>query len=133
MAAGAPNERIRCNAFSATPKAKTLDLFGRPANPALPPSADSKPEAFHLYSMRQAVEEGFILDVLQTYPTYSTVWKIAHLEGDAEEGDSKKARMKLARWGRLHPYSVSRQEAVRYQLTVKGSGQGNSGGNLRPS
>lgn len=68
MAAGAPNERIRGNAFSATPKAKPLDLFGRPANPGLPPSADNKPEAFHLYPMRQAIEEGFILDVLQTYP-----------------------------------------------------------------
>ncbi len=46
---------------------------------------------------------------------------------------NKKARTKLARWGRLHPYSVSRQETVRYQLTVKGSEQGNSGGKLRPS
>ncbi len=149
VAARAPNERISYYAFTATPKAKTLELFGRPANPALPASADNKPEAFHLYSMRQAIEEGFILDVLQNYTTYSTAWKIAHPDGDDEEVDSKKARMKLARWVRLHPYNISqkvevivehfranirhllggqakamvvtssRQEAVRYQLAVQ--------------
>jgi type I restriction enzyme R subunit len=45
------------------PKAKTLELFGRCPNPLLPPSAENKPEAYHVYSMRQAIEEGFILDV----------------------------------------------------------------------
>lgn len=144
-----PNERISYYAFTATPKAKTLELFGRVPDPTLPPSASNKPEAFHLYSMRQAIEEGFILDVLQNYTTYSTAWKIAHPDGDDEEVDSKKARMKLARWVRLHPYNIdkkveiivehfranirhllggqakamvvtsSRQEAVRYQLAVK--------------
>ncbi|ADJ27393.1 type I restriction endonuclease subunit R [Nitrosococcus watsonii] len=144
-----PNERISYYAFTATPKAKTLELFGRPPEPSVPPSADNKPEAFHLYSMRQAIEEGFILDVLQNYLSYSTAWKIAHPEGEDEEVDSKKARIKLARWVRLHPYNISqkvevivehfranirhllngqakamvvtsgRQEAVRYQLAVK--------------
>lgn len=144
-----PNERISYYAFTATPKAKTLELFGRVPNPTLPPSASNKPEAFHLYSMRQAIEEGFILDVLQNYTTYSTAWKIAHPNGEDDEVDSKKARVKLARWVRLHPYNIdkkveiivehfranilhllngqakamvvtsSRQEAVRYQLAVK--------------
>ncbi|WP_213661814.1 type I restriction endonuclease subunit R [Stutzerimonas stutzeri] len=144
-----PNERISYYAFTATPKAKTLELFGRVPDPTLPPSASNKPEAFHLYSMRQAIEEGFILDVLQNYTTYSTAWKIAHPDGEDDEVDSKKARMKLARWVRLHPYNIdkkveiivehfranirhllggqakamvvtsSRQEAVRYQLAVK--------------
>ncbi|APC14624.1 restriction endonuclease subunit R [Pseudomonas frederiksbergensis] len=144
-----PNERISYYAFTATPKAKTLELFGRPADPTLPTSSSNKPEAFHLYSMRQAIEEGFILDVLRNYTTYSTAWKIAHPEGADDEVDSKKARMKLARWVRLHPYNInqkvevivehfrtnirhllngqakamvvtsSRQEAVRYQLAVK--------------
>lgn len=144
-----PNERISYYAFTATPKAKTLELFGRVPDPMLPPSASNKPEAFHLYSMRQAIEEGFILDVLQNYTTYSTAWKIAHPDGEDDEVDSKKARMKLARWVRLHPYNIdkkveiivehfranilhllngqskamvvtsSRQEAVRYQLGVK--------------
>ncbi|WAE51809.1 type I restriction endonuclease subunit R [Stutzerimonas frequens] len=144
-----PNERISYYAFTATPKAKTLELFGRVPDPTQPPSASNKPEAFHLYSMRQAIEEGFILDVLQNYTTYSTAWKIAHPDGEDDEVDSKKARMKLARWVRLHPYNIdkkveiivehfranirhllggqakamvvtsSRQEAVRYQLAVK--------------
>ncbi|AMW85978.1 Type I restriction-modification system, restriction subunit R [Pseudomonas yamanorum] len=144
-----PNERISYYAFTATPKAKTLELFGRPADPALPTSAGNKPEAFHLYSMRQAIEEGFILDVLRNYTTYSTAWKIAHPDGEDDEVDSKKARIKLARWVRLHPYNISqkvevivehfranirgllngqakamvvtssRQEAVRYQLALK--------------
>lgn len=144
-----PNERISYYAFTATPKAKTLELFGRPADPTLPVSASNKPEAFHLYSMRQAIEEGFILDVLRNYTTYSTAWKIAHPDGEDDEVDSKKARIKLARWVRLHPYNISqkvevivehfranirgllggqakamvvtssRQEAVRYQLAVK--------------
>ncbi|WP_324731846.1 type I restriction endonuclease subunit R [Pseudomonas paeninsulae] len=144
-----PNERISYYAFTATPKAKTLELFGRPADPTLPASASNKPEAFHLYSMRQAIEEGFILDVLRNYTTYSTAWKIAHPDGEDDEVDSKKARIKLARWVRLHPYNISqkvevivehfranirgllngqakamvvtssRQEAVRYQLAVK--------------
>ncbi|SFB53944.1 type I restriction enzyme, R subunit [Azotobacter beijerinckii] len=149
VAARRPNERISYYAFTATPKAKTLELFGRPANPALSPGKDNKPEAFHLYSMRQAIEEGFILDVLQNYTTYGAAWKIAHPDGGDEEVDSKKARSKLARWVRLHPYNIgqkvevivehfrehirhlldgqakamvvtsSRQEAVRYQLAVK--------------
>src|SRR5690554_2605049 len=144
-----PNQRISYYAFTATPKAKTLELFGRVPDPSLPPSADNKPEPFHLYSMRQAIEEGFILDVLENYTTYSTAWKIAHPDGADEEVDSKKARIKLARWVRLHPYNInqrvevivehfranirhlldgqakamvvtsSRQEAVRYQLAMK--------------
>ncbi|EJM73374.1 type I restriction endonuclease subunit R [Pseudomonas sp. GM55] len=144
-----PNERISYYAFTATPKAKTLELFGRPADPMLPASSSNKPEAFHLYSMRQAIEEGFILDVLRNYTTYSTAWKIAHPNGEDDEVDSKKARIKLARWVRLHPYNISqkvevivehfranirnllngqakamvvtssRQEAVRYQLAVR--------------
>ncbi|WP_223453264.1 MULTISPECIES: type I restriction endonuclease subunit R [unclassified Pseudomonas] len=144
-----PNERISYYAFTATPKAKTLELFGRPVDPTLPASSSNKPEAFHLYSMRQAIEEGFILDVLRNYTTYSTAWKIAHPDGEDDEVDSKKARIKLARWVRLHPYNISqkvevivehfranirnllngqakamvvtssRQEAVRYQLAVR--------------
>jgi len=144
-----PNERISYYAFTATPKAKTLELFGRPADPTLPASSSNKPAAFHLYSMRQAIEEGFILDVLRNYTTYSTAWKIAHPDGEDDEVDSKKARIKLARWVRLHPYNItqkvevivehfranirnllngqakamvvtsSRQEAVRYQLAVR--------------
>ena len=54
-----PNERISYYAFTATPKAKTLELFGRPPDPTLPAGSSNKPEPFHLYSMRQAIEEGY--------------------------------------------------------------------------
>lgn len=110
-----PNDRISYYAFTATPKAKTLELFGRPPNPALPASADNKPEAFHLYSMRQAIEEGFILDVLLNYVTYSTAWKISHPAEETEEDtevDSKKARTKLARWVRLHPHNINQRVEI---------------------
>lgn len=148
VSARRPNDRISYYAFTATPKAKTLELFGRPPDPAMERSADNKPEAFHVYSMRQAIEEGFILDVLQNYTTYSTAWKLAHPDGVDDEVDTKKARTKLARWVKLHPYNTSqrveiivehfrdhvrhlldgqakamvvtgsRQEAVRYQLAM---------------
>ncbi|MGS2743919.1 type I restriction endonuclease subunit R [Halomonas sp. LS-001] len=144
-----PNERINYYAFTATPKAKTLELFGRMPDPSLPPSADNKPEPFHLYSMRQAIEEGFILDVLRNYVTYGTAWKLAHLDDEDPEVDAKKASRTLAKWVRLHPYNIaqrvevivehfranvrhlldgqakamvvtaSRQEAVRYQLAMR--------------
>ncbi|MCP4038084.1 MAG: type I restriction endonuclease subunit R, partial [bacterium] len=54
-------------AFTATPKSKTLELFGRLPNPEEPRSKTNKPRAFHVYSMRQAIEEQFILDVLKNY------------------------------------------------------------------
>lgn len=142
--------RISYYAFTATPKARTLELFGRPAAPTQPVSTENKPQAFHVYSMRQAIEEGFILDVLRNYTTYNMAWRIAHGDQEAdEEVDSKQARIKLARWVRLHPYNIgrkvqvivehfrstvrhlldgqakamvvtsSRQEAVRYQLAMK--------------
>lgn len=70
--------------------------------------------------------------MLLTYPTYSTGWRIAQLEG-VEEGISRKARMKLAAPGAPAALQLSRQEAVRCQLAVRGSDQGNCGGNRRPS
>ena len=115
-----PSEHISYYAFTATPKAKTLELFGRPANLALPPSKENPPEPFHVYSMRQAIEEGFILDVLLNYTTYSTAWKIANgsSEIDSEdpttdqEVDAKKARTKLARWVRLHPHNIRQKVEI---------------------
>lgn len=107
-----PSERISYYAFTATPKGKTLELFGRPEDPHEPLSDSNKPVAFHLYSMRQAIEEGFILDVLKNYTTYNTAWKIAHFEGDDDEVDSKRARIKLAKWVRLHPYNIAQRVEV---------------------
>jgi type I restriction enzyme, R subunit len=64
-------------AFTATPKSKTLELFGRRPNPALPAGPDNLPAPFHVYSMRQAIEEGFILDVLKNYTPYNLAFKLA--------------------------------------------------------
>ncbi|QJQ95436.1 MULTISPECIES: type I restriction endonuclease subunit R [Halomonadaceae] len=122
VAARQPSARISYYAFTATPKAKTLELFGRPPDPELPAGNDNKPEPFHLYSMRQAIEEGFILDVLKNYTTYGTAWKLAHPDGEDQEVESKKASRTLARWVRLHPYNISQRVEViveHYRENVK--------------
>jgi len=107
-----PSETISYYAFTATPKARTLELFGRPPDPNLPAGKENLPEPFHLYSMRQAIEEGFILDVLRRYTTYNTAWKLSHPHGDDTEVESRKASSKLARWVRLHPYNVSQRVEI---------------------
>lgn len=100
-------------AFTATPKTKTLELFGRLPNPELPPSRTNKPEAYHVYSMRQAIEEGFILDVLQNYTNYKVAYNLAmKIQGADEEVESKKAKVKLNQWVRLHDYNISQKVQV---------------------
>jgi type I restriction enzyme R subunit len=100
-------------AFTATPKPKTLELFGRLPNPALPPSRQNKPEAYHVYSMRQAIEEGFILDVLKNYTNYKVAYQLAQrIQAKDEEVDSKKATVKLNQWVRLHDYNIAQKVQV---------------------
>ncbi len=101
-------------AFTATPKAKTLELFGRLPNPDLPASADNLPAPFHVYSMRQAIEEGFILDVLQNYTPYQLAFKLAHdgKELDDKEVERSEALKGIMRWVRLHPYNISQKVQV---------------------
>lgn len=97
-------------AFTATPKAKTLELFGRRPNIDEPASDTNKPQPFHVYSMRQAIEEGFILDVLQNYTSYRVAYQLAHNNPDLDhEVDSKKAASKMAKWVRLHPYNIAQK------------------------
>ena len=97
-------------AFTATPKAKTLELFGRRPNLDEPASDTNKPLPFHVYSMRQAIEEGFILDVLQNYTSYRVAYQLAHENPDLDqEVDSKKAASKMAKWVRLHPYNIAQK------------------------
>ncbi|WP_083451899.1 type I restriction endonuclease subunit R [Photorhabdus heterorhabditis] len=98
-------------AFTATPKAKTLELFGRPPHPDMPLANDNKPKPFHLYSMRQAIEEGFILDVLKNYTSYGQAYKLA-LETEDKEVDSKKTKTKLNKWVRLHPHNIAQKAQV---------------------
>jgi type I restriction enzyme, R subunit len=94
-------------AFTATPKAKTLELFGRLPNPDQVPSLTNKPAAFHVYSMRQAIEEGFILDVLKNYTNYKVAYKLAlKIQEADQEVESKRARVKLNQWVRLHVHNI---------------------------
>ena len=101
-------------AFTATPKAKTLELFGTRPKPELPASAINVPAPFHVYSMRQAIEEGFILDVLQNYTPYKLAFKLAHegREIDEKEVERSEALKGIMRWVRLHPYNISQKVQV---------------------
>ena len=100
-------------AFTATPKTKTLELFGRLPNPDEASSKRNKPEAYHVYSMRQAIEEGFILDVLKNYTNYKVAYNLAmKIQGSDQEVESKKAKVKLNQWVRLHDYNISQKVQV---------------------
>jgi len=107
------NNNLSYFAFTATPKSKTLELFGRVPNPAEPPSKTNIPEAFHVYSMRQAIEEKFILDVLVNYTNYKVAYNLAlKIQGADEEVESKKAKVKLNQWVRLHDYNIAQKVQV---------------------
>ncbi|MDZ4203084.1 MAG: type I restriction endonuclease [Gallionella sp.] len=114
MAARANDAGITYVAFTATPKSKTLELFGRRPNPALPAGPDNLPAAFHVYSMRQAIEEGFILDVLKNYTPYNLAFKLASegREWDETEVERSAAMKGIMRWVRLHPYNISQKVQV---------------------
>ncbi len=100
-------------AFTATPKTKTLELFGRLPRPNEAPSKTNKPEAYHVYSMRQAIEEGFILDVLKNYTNYKVAYNLAmKIAASDQEVESKKAKVKLNQWVRLHDYNISQKVQV---------------------
>ena len=92
-------------AFTATPKYKTLEVFGTPG-------ADGKPQPFHLYSMRQAIDEGFILDVLQNYTTYKTYYRLIKSIEDDPKVDKRKAARALARFMSLHPHNIAQKTEV---------------------
>jgi type I restriction enzyme R subunit len=93
-------------AFTATPKARTLELFGR-YDPA-----SGRHVPFHLYSMRQAIEEGFILDVLANYVTYKTYWQIEQTTPDDPEYDPRQARAAIARFVSLHEHNLAQKAEV---------------------
>ena len=93
-------------AFTATPKGRTLEMFGR-----LNPETNLY-EPFHLYAMRQAIEEGFIMDVLANYTTYQTFWKIEKATLEDPEYDARKARRAIARFVSLHPYHLAQKAEI---------------------
>jgi len=109
LAARSQSANISYFAFTATPKAKTLEMFGQLPDPTQAPSEDNIPQAFHVYTMQQAIEEGFIIDVLKSYTTYDLAYKLSTAEGDEKEVDAKKAKVQLAKWVRLHPYNISQK------------------------
>jgi len=92
-------------AFTATPKYRTLEVFGRSG-------PDGKPCPFHLYSMRQAIEEHFILDVLKNYTTYKTYYRLVKSIKDDPKVEKKKAAKALARFMSLHPHNISQKTEV---------------------
>ena len=114
MTARAADTGITYVAFTATPKAKTLELFGRLPDPTQPAGPTNLPEPFHVYSMRQAIEEGFILDVLKNYTPYKLAFKLAN--GGKELQDTEVERstaMKgLMNWVRLHPYNIAQKVQI---------------------
>ncbi len=113
IAARKGSSNLNYYAFTATPKSKTLELFGRRPRPDEPASKTNKPEAFHVYSMRQAIEEGFILDVLKNYTNYKVAYQLLQkLEDKDREVDSKRAKIKLNQWVTLHDHNISQKVKV---------------------
>ena len=104
-------------AFTATPKPKTLELFGTRR-------ADGKFVPFHLYSMRQAIEEGFILDVLANYSTYTAYWRLLKKVEDDPRYDKRKAEYLLKSFVSLNPHAIAEKTRVmveHFALQVQGA------------
>jgi len=93
-------------AFTATPKNKTLELFGEP----IPEGDKVKHHPFHSYTMKQAIQEGFILDVLANYTPVASYYRLMKIVEDDPEFDTKKAKKKLRRYVEAHEYAI-RQKA----------------------
>jgi type I restriction enzyme R subunit len=100
-----PQPHMSHFAFTATPKPKTLELFGSPRS-------DGKFEAFSVYSMRQAIEEGFILDVLENYTTYKTYFRLLKKIEDDPKYDKSKANYLLKSFVDLHEHSIEKKVTI---------------------
>jgi type I restriction enzyme R subunit len=92
-------------AFTATPKAKTIERFGTIGE-------DGLPHPFHIYSMRQAIEEGFILDVLKNYTTYKMYYKVAKQIDDDPEVAGSKATKQIAKYVSLHAHNIAQKTEI---------------------
>lgn len=113
LAARRNSPNLSYYAFTATPKPKTIELFGRLPNPELPASKDNLPAAYHVYSMRQAIEEGFILDVLKNYTNYKVMYQLTQkLAAKDDEVDARRAKIKLSNWVRLHEHNIARKVKI---------------------
>jgi len=92
-------------AFTATPKYKTLAVFGSL-------NEEGKPQPFHLYSMRQAIEEGFILDVLENYTTYELYFKLTKAIEEDPLLNKKKAAQAIGKYVSLHPHNLAQKTEI---------------------
>ena len=135
MAARSDDEGITFVAFTATPKNKTMEIFGTRPDPSRKPAPDNIPQPFHVYSMRQAIEEGFILDVLKNYTPYKLAFKLATTpsptlprvagagankslrefsipegkELSDKEVERSAALKQIMGWVKLHPYNIAQK------------------------
>lgn len=105
MLARGKQDNLSFFGFTATPKPKTVEVFGTKGS-------NGKPEPFHLYSMKQAIEEGFILDVLKNYTTYKTYFKLSKEIEDDPKVNKKKASRAIARFMSLHPHNLAQKTEV---------------------
>ncbi len=105
MHARGPQSNVSYFAFTATPKAKTIEMFGQKDD-------DGKPQPFHLYSMRQAIEEGFILDVLQNYMSYKIFFQLSKKIEEDPAVNKKKAAQAIARFLTLHPHNLAQKTEI---------------------
>jgi len=101
-------DNISFFAFTATPKAKTLELFGKKEEF----TDGTRFVPFHLYSMRQAIDEGFILDVLANYTTYKTYWRVERRIEDDPQHDKARAKAAIARFVSLHPTNLAQKAEI---------------------
>lgn len=102
----AESANISYFAFTATPKAKTLELFGRR------PTPDEAPAPFHVYTMKQAIEEGYILDVLTGYHSFKLAFRIGQNATHAGEVDQAQATKEVMRWVKLNPQTITQKAAI---------------------
>lgn len=93
-------------AFTATPKGKTLELFGRKATP------DDKPVPFHVYSMKQAIGEDYILDVLTGYHSFKLAFQVGQNAAQGKEVDQAQATKEVMRWVKLNPQTIAQKAAI---------------------
>ena len=100
-----PQPNLSFFAFTATPKGKTIELFGKPG-------ASGKPEPFHVYSMRQAIEERFILDVLRHYIDYDAYYRIVKQAEDDPNLPKRRTATALAKFMTLHPHNIEQKTEV---------------------
>jgi type I restriction enzyme R subunit len=105
MASRGKQKNLCFFAFTATPKYRTLEIFGQPG-------PDGKPVPFHLYSMRQAIEEGFILDVLENYTTYKRYYRLVKACEDDPRVPERRAKSQLARFIEIHPHNLAQKTEV---------------------